>query len=215
MSEIQEYGIVYVLSNPAMPNIVKIGMTTREDINLRMQELYNTSVPVPFVCEYACKVFTCDCAIIEKALHIAFSPYRLNPSREFFEIEPEQAIAILKLLDRSEDITTEVATEAENSLSAIDKEATRKINSRRPVLNFSEMNIPINSKLEFAMEDIVAEVTVCSDRRVLYEGEERSLTSVTQELLGLNRSVRPTRYWLYNGRNVGDIYTETYGERGE
>ena len=34
--------IVYVLTNPAMPGLVKIGRTTREDPQVRMNELYTT-----------------------------------------------------------------------------------------------------------------------------------------------------------------------------
>ena len=40
-----EYGIVYLLTNPVMPGLVKIGMTTQEDIDKRMKELYMTGVP--------------------------------------------------------------------------------------------------------------------------------------------------------------------------
>lgn len=39
-----EYGIVYLLTNPVMPGLVKIGMTTQEDIDKRMKELYTTGV---------------------------------------------------------------------------------------------------------------------------------------------------------------------------
>lgn len=42
-----EYGIVYLLTNPVMPGLAKIGMTTQEDIDKRMKELYTTGVPVP------------------------------------------------------------------------------------------------------------------------------------------------------------------------
>ncbi|HAD33606.1 MAG TPA: hypothetical protein DCF44_03785, partial [Chitinophagaceae bacterium] len=90
-------GIIYILSNPAMPGIVKIGKTTKEDVKLRMKELYSSGVRLPFECVYAAKVRDID--EVERALHTAFSPDRLNPKREFFEIESMQAIAIIKLLE--------------------------------------------------------------------------------------------------------------------
>ena len=52
-------GTVYVLTNPAMPNMVKIGKTTR-DVELRLADLYSTGVPLPFECEYAAKVNNVD-----------------------------------------------------------------------------------------------------------------------------------------------------------
>ena len=90
-----EYGIVYLLTNQSMPGLVKIGMTTQKEIEQRMKELYTTGVPLPFECQFACKVKKSDCAKIEKALHTAFSPSRVNPNREFFRIQVEQAKAIL------------------------------------------------------------------------------------------------------------------------
>lgn len=75
-------GIVYILSNPAMPNIIKLGITTQEDVKLRMAQLYSTGVPLPFECVYAAKVSNFE--KVEKALHTAFGPDRVNPKREFF-----------------------------------------------------------------------------------------------------------------------------------
>ena len=92
-----DYGIVYLLTNPVMPGLVKIGMTAQEDIDKRMKELYTTGVPVPFECKFACKVKKCDCLKIEKALHKAFDPQHINQNREFFRINLEQAQAILEL----------------------------------------------------------------------------------------------------------------------
>ena len=40
-------GTVYVLSNPAMPVMVKIGKTTR-NVEFRLSDLYSTGVPLPF-----------------------------------------------------------------------------------------------------------------------------------------------------------------------
>ena len=36
------YGIVYLLTNPVMPGLVKIGMTERNEIDARLKELYTT-----------------------------------------------------------------------------------------------------------------------------------------------------------------------------
>ena len=86
-----EYGIVYLLTNPVMPGLVKIGMTAQEDVDKRMKELYTTGVPVPFECQFVCRVKKTDCAKIEHALHAAFAPQRINANREFFRIQVEQA----------------------------------------------------------------------------------------------------------------------------
>ena len=118
-----EYGIVYLLTNPVMPGLVKIGMTAQEDIDKRMKELYTTGVPVPFECQFACKVKKGDCAKIEKALHRAFSPQRINANREFFRIQVEQAKAILELFHHT-DVTEEVSDEIENDLTDDDKAAS-------------------------------------------------------------------------------------------
>ena len=168
-------GIVYVLTNSAMPGLVKIGMTTRESIDTRMKELYSTGVPVPFDCEYACEVKASDCAKIEKALHTAFKPNRINDNREFFQIKPEQATAILELFDRK-DITTEVNAEIENDLTPEDKVAGEKIkSSRRPPMNYREMGLHTGIKLTF-VKDSSVQVTISGDKKVLYNGEEFSLT---------------------------------------
>ena len=44
----KEQGIVYVLTNPCMHGIVRIGMTERKNIEARLKELYTTGVPLPF-----------------------------------------------------------------------------------------------------------------------------------------------------------------------
>ena len=202
-------GIVYVLTNSAMPGLVKIGMTTRESIDTRMKELYSTGVPVPFDCVYACEVKASDCATIEKALRKAFEPNRINANREFFSIKSEQATAILELFDRK-DITNEVTAEIENDLTPEDKVAGEKIKStRRPPMNYREMGINVGSKLVF-VKDPSIQVIISGDKKVSYNGEELSLTAVTKKLLGITHALQPTAYWEYEGKNLRDIYDETY-----
>lgn len=209
MAKENNKGIVYVLTNSVMPGLIKIGMTTRDSIDTRMKELYSTGVPVPFDCAYACEVKSSDCLKIEKALHKAFEPNRINKNREFFSIKPEQATAILELFDRK-DITSEVTAEIDNDLTLEDKVASEKIKSnRRPPLNFKEMGVEIGSKLIFARNSTV-EVVIHGDKRVTYQGEEMSLTAVTKQLLGITRALQPTGYWTFEGKNLRDIYDETY-----
>lgn len=203
-------GIVYVLTNPAMPKIVKIGLTTRGDIEQRMRELFTTGVPVPFECVFACDVDNCE--EVEKALHIAFGPNRINPKREFFSIESEQPIAILRLFQKK-DVTEQVNKEIEANTTDIDREAGEKLKrQKRPSLNFAEMNIPVGSILVFIDDDINAEAVVSSDKKVTFKGNETSLTFLTKQLRQLDYSIQPTPHWTFNGRLLIDIYNDIYSE---
>jgi hypothetical protein len=161
-------------------------------------------VPVPFECEYAARVS--DENEVEKAFHLAFGPYRINPKREFFQIEPEQAIALLRLMT-IEDVTPALKAEADK-VDVDSKESVKKLKSRRPPLNFVEMNIPIGAKLKFSQND--TEVEVLTEKKVKCEDEVLSLTAATSKLLNLGRSVSPGPYWLYKGKTIRDIYEETY-----
>ena len=204
-----EYGIVYLLTNPVMPGLVKIGMTTREDMDARMKELYSTGVPVPFECQFACKVKKSDCAKIEKALHTAFNPQRINANREFFRIQVEQAKAILELFHH-DDATEEVAAEIENDLTDDDKAATEKAKVRRPALNLYEMGMQKGDRLLWK-EDPTISVVICSERKVIYKDEEWSLSALSAQLKGYNtKHIAPGKYWIYKERSLDDIYDETY-----
>lgn len=206
------FGVVYLLTNPAMPGLVKIGMTQKKDVETRMKELYSTGVPLPYICEYACSVDLNQCADIEKAFHVAFGPYRINANREFFRIDPEQAIALMKVLDKSDsDLTKEIDEEMLNLLDSNDKMAIANEKKRRPKLNFSEMNIPAGSFLEY-IDDSDIKCEVVGERKVKYNDEETSLSSLTIQLLGKydRYGVIPTKYWSYEGKKLSDIYNETY-----
>ncbi len=204
MEEHLESGIVYVLTNPAMPGLVKIGKTTRGSVDARLNELYSTGVPVPFECAYAARVS--DELEVEKAFHHAFGPYRLNPKREFFQIEPDQAIALLRLM-AIEDVTPTLQKEAEN-VDQDSKEAVKKLKARRPNLNFSEMGISVGSILKFTQSEETVEVI--SDRKVRLHSEEMSLTKATRILLGISHNVAPSPYWTFQGKILREIYNETY-----
>ena len=203
----QGFSIVYVLSNPAMPGLVKIGRTSHDDANTRIAQLYTTGVPVPFTIEFAGRVPNSE--EVEKALHLAFAPYRVNPKREFFRVEPEQVIAILKLL-HTEDATTEILQQS-NALDQQSVTAAEHFKARRPNLNFEEMSIPIGAILQSIHDDTVVEVI--SAKRVKMGEGEMSLTAATRFVLGIEHDIAPIPHWTYQGRPLKEIYEETYGNR--
>lgn len=213
MKEKKEMGVVYVLTNPMMPGIVKIGMTKRYDIKARMNELYGTGVPLPFNCEYACSIEASRCKELEHALHLAFQPYRINPNREFFQIEPYQAVELLKFYDKgATDMTKEVSDDINQGLTNEDKEAVsneEKKLSKRPALNFKLMGIPLGGILTYLPNPEIT-CMVCADKKVKFNGEITSLSSITKSLKNLHYTPQPTPHWSYNGINLQEIYDETF-----
>lgn len=208
-------GIVYVLSNPAMPGILKIGRTSRSSVDERMKELYNTSVPFQFVCEYACSAK--DCVLLEKALHATFAPQRLNPNREFFRIGLEQILPLLNYLSelhQATNRTDDVEQVLKQHETAADAAARDRYIARRPRMNFYEMGLTDGAILIFtgasspSSEPIIA--TVCDAHKVLYNGEATYLTPLTRQLLDLPYGVAPARFWSHNGKSLDDLYNETY-----
>lgn len=201
---VTDLSIVYVLTNPAMPGLVKIGRTSSDDAGTRLAQLYTTGVPFPFHLEFACRVP--NSAEVEAALHRAFAPQRVNARREFFQIDPEQAIAILRLL-HVEDATATIELQPDG-LDQQDIAAAQSFVARRPNLNFTEMGIPIGSELVHV--DGEATVIVAGPKRVLFGDREMSLTAATREVEGLAYSVAPGPYWSFNGKMLSEIYNETY-----
>jgi len=76
-------GYVYVLSNPAFPNLVKVGQTT--DLpELRVKQLNTTGVPSAFVLECCFRVE--EPSEIERQVHETLSSHRHSRNREFFTL---------------------------------------------------------------------------------------------------------------------------------
>lgn len=87
-------GRVYVLSNKAMPGLLKIGYTMNT-VEGRVKELsIATGVPTDFVIEY--QVECRDPVEVEALAHAAFDQHRYNKSREFFSISLEQAVEVIR-----------------------------------------------------------------------------------------------------------------------
>ncbi|MXX93755.1 MAG: GIY-YIG nuclease family protein [Chloroflexi bacterium] len=199
-------GIVYVLSNPAMSGIVKIGKTSSENPQVRIDTLFNTSVPVPFVCEIAVRVD--DESGLEAAIFDLLDDFRINPKREFFRIHPERLKSLLQLIS-VEDVTPQINSENE-SIDQVSIVAGENLTHARPNFNFDEMGIPEDEEIMFNRTGETAKVA--SPKSVIFGDEEMTLTRATKIALGkpINSFVAPRPYWSYNGRSLVQIYDETY-----
>ena len=203
----EKKGIFYILTNEAMPGLVKIGKTQMDDVQKRMIQLYAgiTSVPLPFKCLFAAEVD--DCHALESLAHRVFKASRLNPRREFFIIDPDAILEWVRMMNLKE-VTPQIQKALDKDVSKEEQEAVKKL-PKRPPLNFIEMGINIDSELVFIQNEQI-KVRVCAAKKVEYGGSVYSLTALTQQLLKRKYAVQPTSYWRYNGRNLHNIYDETY-----
>ena len=78
-------GYVYVLINPSMENLVKIGKTKREP-NERAKELSSTTgVPTPFIVVYDCYFESCSEAEIFVHTYLENKGFRVSSIENFLK----------------------------------------------------------------------------------------------------------------------------------
>ena len=87
-------GYIYVLSNPSMPGLLKIGYTC-EDVQIRARALSSTTgVPGPFEIEYF--YLSGDVEEVEKLVHRALRESRHTEVREFFTAPLDDVISLIE-----------------------------------------------------------------------------------------------------------------------
>ncbi len=93
----KEPGYVYILTNPSFKeDWVKIGKSSRP-VDIRSKELDNTAVPLPF--EIYATLKTVKYNEAEKLIHRyieRFTNLRIRDNREFFNVQPEEALDIFR-----------------------------------------------------------------------------------------------------------------------
>jgi len=184
--------IVYILTNPVIPDLIKIGRTTNLEERLRSLSSHS-GVPVPFECYYACEVT--DSQDVERRLHGGFGDHRINPKREFFRINPERVKIILEAWSLKDVTPTSDVVEDEEDI-----ETLRRANERRPVFKFSFVEVPVGAILHFIKDESVT-CTVVDDRRVEFEGSITSLSDAARTMLhrhgGKLTAAQGALYWIY------------------
>jgi hypothetical protein len=192
--------IVYILTNEAMPDYIKIGVT--DDLKRRMKELYGSGVPLPYQCYYAATV--ADKKDVEKRLHRAFDDYRKNKGREFFfQLDPHKVQTVLEMI-----AIKNVTPQDDVFFEPDDKKAMERVSKYGRRFSFASVNIPIGSTLNFVQDETIT-ATVHSDTSVLYDNQELSISRAAEKAtLVCGRkatSLSGPWYWLYNGETLGTL----------
>jgi len=168
MSE-QKKGYVYIFTNPCFKESwIKIGKT--DNIERRLADLSGaTGVPLPFEMYATLKTTKYHKAetMIHKMIGVLSPDKRVNPKREFFNIEPDDAVIVFKdiaeLIDDAEFSYGEKIT----TQKTIDKGQIK----RSPIKTFSSMGLKNGDVIEF-VRDPQFKAVVSGDRTVSFENKE-------------------------------------------
>ena len=183
--------IVYILTNPSMPDSIEIG--TSDNIQEKMESLYEAHVPEPFQCFYAGEVENAEST--EQHLHELFADCRVSSKRNFFRIDPQRVLHALRLAN-----PIDVTPEKNGS-------ALKKREVKRRKISFSMVKIPVGATLTFRGDQAIT-CKVVGDREIEFEGEVCSVGAAAQKILRrewvLNESgtVSGPTYWRYENENL-------------
>jgi T5orf172 domain len=199
--------IVYILTNEAMPGLIKIGCTNVE-LASRIKQLYTTGVPLPFELFYACEVK--EGLSVEGKLHDAFGDHRISKSREFFRLAPERAKAALSLAELREVKLGDEIFES-NEVKA-EVEAAK----RRSRFRLSMLGIVPGTELQLAKDPKIICTTVDDGNKVDYLGNVTSLSDAALQAhnaLGDDwPSVSGPWAWTYKGKRLDELRREIEDE---
>lgn len=159
-------GYVYLLTNDAMPGLVKIGCTG-ETVEKRMKALFTTGVPRQFDCFFAVKVE--DAEGVEKKLLDGLKDFRL-PNREFFEIAPERVRSLMQLPVHEVYIPDSAVETGEDEVEN---------RADLPKLNLKAAGLSVGDKLVFSRDKNIS-VVVKNAEKVEFGNEEMSLAQITK-----------------------------------
>lgn len=195
--------IVYVLTNEAMPGLIKIGRTN-DDLASRIRSLNNTSVPLPFELYVACEVQ--NAKFVEEQLHEAFGDHRVSKNREFFRLAPERAKATLSLAKIKEIKLGDEIFETPEEKSEV--EAAK----RRTRFQLSMIGIPPGTELKLFRDPTIICKTVDDKNQVEFKGDVTSLSDAAIQAvndLGYEWDAASGPWeWTYQGKRLDELRRE-------
>ena len=200
--------IVYILTNQAMPDLIKIGIT--DNLERRMRELDKTATPLPFECYYAVEITDkSKIKFIEKKMHESFDDKRIRQNREFFSVSPQQAKAFLEVIEAmgGKNVTpTDDIVETPQ-----DKQALDNARKKRKRVNFNMIDLKPGTILKFSKDNTIT-CEVHDETKVKFRDKVTSLSDsadIVLKEMGYDWvAVQGTIWWCYEGKKLSEIRHE-------
>lgn len=214
-------GIVYILINPCLDGWVKIGMTERDDVERRLQELNAPSnIPLSYRCyatyevENPLEVEKRIHSLIDRVDNTLHAREQLDNGkireREFFRISPETAYGILRDIAALRGDESKLRIFAP-TIEQVQEEEIAEIKQRRSNNSFTLLGIPTGAKIAFLFDDNVVVTVVDDINTVEYEGEKYSVSALARKLLVEKQgwldssSANGWRYFTKDGFTLSDL----------
>ena len=215
----KEKGFVYILTNESFrEDWVKIGRSSRP-VDVRSKELDNTAVPLPF--KIYATIQTIKYVDVERIVHKQIdrlTDLRIRQNREFFNVEPSQALDILLDLATAIDdavVMQYVDDKPVQLYPSINNEKpqavkTEKHVSRKP-FEFAMVGLKDGDMITFAPLNI--QVKVNGKNKVEFEGRLWSLSAFTGTYLPIEKqnnsgAYQGPKYFTYNNKTLWDLRLE-------
>lgn len=214
-------GLVYILTNPCLDGWVKIGMTERDDIERRLQELNSpTNIPLAYRC-YA--VYEVDDPLeVEKRIHSIID--RVDNSlharermdngrireREFFKISPETAYGIFKDIAMLRNDIDKLKLYTPTSIQLQEQEMVES-RTKRSNNSFKQLNIAIGDEIAFLYDDNIVAKVLDEKNKVGFQGETYSVSGLAVKILieqydwADNSHINGWRFFTKDGVTLKDL----------
>ena len=193
-------GYIYIMTNPALHDMVKIGYAA--DVEIRRQQLSTTALPYEYEV-YA--TYETSGNLEDKKLHKMIDnlnpDLRVSKNREFFVMSPEDAYELLEAIA--------VISGSQDKLKRVKAAKSSKASQtiRRPAIDFYKCGLKDGDQL-VCTEDPTIVVTVKGEHKVLFGDEITSLTAIMRKIKGYKNIAGPS-YFTYKGEPLTDIATRT------
>lgn len=209
-------GVIYILTNPAFPQYVKIGYA--QDLEKRLKQL-NRSETIPYAFR-AYAVYDVESELTDKDLHAIIDS--INPDlrtienfdgkkrvKEFYAMSAEDAYRLLECIAKISGTTDRLKRMKPEGHEIEDENTAREVQdaARRGPFRFSMCGIRVGAEVVF-VDDVSKKAIVVDDRHVRFASETTSLSALAKQLLGCDHPVQGTLYFTYNDKILDNIRKE-------